>query len=209
METSRKFLSASVITLAMSFFLPAIAQAESAIEEGKSMLPKTVAMNGMSSMDGMKKKRYRYRKRTHRMQVGAQFIPWSRISDRNLRFDVDLLYGYNAGQFEVGPNLSLSSEGGKVSLNLDVGGWAEFNFIKNVRKNEFVPALGLKINYSLMKGNQHNLLFSPYVSVKYFLASRTGLVASLNFDVLTELRNFAASIDYSVDLSLAYVHYFH
>ena len=162
------------------------------------------------SMDeGMRKKRYRYRKRTHRIQVAASITPCSQEKSKNLYMDVDLLYGYNAGYFEIGPNIGLNSEGGgQLKINFEGGIWAEFNIIKNTRKASFVPALGLKANYSRM-GNNNNMLISPYLALKYFPASRTGLVLNINYDIETPFNKFFQKTTMGLDFSLAYVHYFH
>ena len=186
------FILAGIVSLvvAMPFHVP-VAQAED------------------MSMNGMRKKRYRYRKRTHRVQVSVDASPWNKDSDKNQFFDVDLLYGYNAGFFELGPNIGLSSPGGgRIKLNLEVGIWGEFNMIKNTRKEEFVPAIGVKASFINMKNN-NDLLLSPYLSVKYFPASRTGLVLNLNYDIVTPFNNLFNKTEMGITVSLAYVHYFH
>ena len=184
-------ISASFLSLiiAIPFYAP-MAQAES-----------------MSMDDGMRKKRYRYRKRTHRVQVGANIIPWSQDNKKSLFVDVDLLYGYNAGHFELGPNIGLSSDGGgKINLNLETGIWGEFNMIKNTRKEKFVPAIGLKANY-LRMGRDNNLLLSPYLAVKYFPASRTGLILNIAYDMVSSF-NFT-NMKMGIGVTAAYAHYFH
>ena len=56
------FLGFLSLLVAVPLYMPVVAQAE----------------DGMASdMDGMRKKRYRYRKRTHRIQVGANIMPWN------------------------------------------------------------------------------------------------------------------------------------
>ena len=184
-------ISASFLSLiiAIPFYAP-MAQAES-----------------MSMDDGMRKKRYRYRKRTHRVQVGANVIPWSQDNKKSLFVDVDLLYGYNAGHFELGPNIGLNSAGGgKINLNLDAGIWGEFNMIKNTRKEKFVPAIGLKANY-LRMGRDNNLLLSPYFAVKYFPASRTGLVLNIAYDIVSSFS--FTNMKMGIGVTAAYAHYFH
>ena len=166
---------------------------------------------GMSStdMDGMRKKRYRYRKRTHRVQVGATVTPWNQESDKNLFVDLDLLYGYNAGHFELGPNIGINNPGnGRFNLNLEAGIWGEFNMIKNTRKEKVVPAIGLKANY-LKMGNDNDLLLSPYLAVKYFPASRTGLVVNFSYDIITPFDKLFNKMSMGINVSLAYAHYFH
>ena len=178
------------LTIAMPFFAPITAQAE-------------------MSMSGMRKKRYRYRNRTHRVQVGASIIPWNQDKNKSMFIDFDLLYGYNAGLFEIGPNLGLSSPGdGKFTPNLEVGLWSEFNIIKNTRKEKVVPSLGVKVNY-LKEGSDNNLLISPYLALKYFPASRTGLVLNVNYDIVTPFNKLFTSMEMGIGFSLAYVHYFH
>ena len=158
------------------------------------------------TMDGMRKKRYRYRQRTHRVQVAADVVPWSQNSNKDKTLNLDLLYGYNFKRFELGPVLGL--KGDFNALEIEAGAWGEFNFIKNTRKKRVVPALGLKVSF-LQERNDSNLLMSPYLSLKYFPASRTGLVASLNYDIQTPFNNFFKRRDMGVGISIAYVHYFH
>lgn len=171
------------------------------------------AEEGMSSMDdsGMRKKRYRYRKRTHRVQVGADITPWNQEKDKNMLISLDLLYGYNAGMFEIGPNFSFTSEGGNsfAVKAIEAGLWGEFNIIKNTRKEQFVPAIGLKANYVNEGKNDNRLLLSPYLALKYFPASRTGLIMNINYDIQTKFDELFKKMNMGINISLAYVHYFH
>ena len=180
-------------------------------------LPSIAKAEGMSDMatDGMRKKRYRYRKRTHRVQVGLNFVPWSQDREhKNLFIDLNLLYGYNGGYFEVGPNINFMHPPGdrfsQRDLTFGIGAWAEGNFIKNTRKKKLIPALGLKANYVRMEGQNH-LLLSPYVAIKLFPASRTGLVLNLGFDYITGFQNLfkKSSSRMGLNVSLNYMHYFH
>ena len=185
------FLGFLSLLVALPVSIPNIAQAE----EGMS-----------SNMDGMRKKRYRYRKRTHRVQVGANVIPWHTQSDKNLFIDAGLLYGYNAGHFEIGPNIGINFADQQLQM-LKAGLWGEFNIIKNTRKEKFVPAIGLKANYLRTKDN--NLLLSIYLSLKYFPASRTGLVLNIGYEVIDEFDKLFSFSEMGLPISLSYVHYFH
>ena len=170
-------------------------------------IPMAQAQDDMSMGDtGMRKKRYRYRKRTHRVQVGVDsMIPFEKTSS-DTKLSLHLMYGYNAGMFEVGPNIAVDGEINK--LNFSGGLFAEFNIIKNTRKEKFVPAIGLKANFKRL-GKQNNLLLSPYLALKYFPASRTGLILNINYDIVTPFDRIFKDMDMSINLSLAYAHYFH
>ena len=186
------FLGFLSLLVAVPLYIPVVAQAE----------------DGMASnMDGMRKKRYRYRKRTHRIQVGANIMPWNTDSDKNMFVDADLLYGYNAGHFEIGPNLGITFEDKKLQT-FEGGLWGEFNIIKNTRKERFVPAIGLKANYMKM-GRDNNLLLSLYLALKYFPASRTGLVLNVGYEVVDEFNELFKFKNMGLPISLSYVHYFH
>ena len=163
-----------------------------------------------NSMGEMRKKRYRYRQRKHRLQLEGQFSPWHQNNERKYFLDADVMYGYNTGYFEIGPNVGLFSPGGgNFNLFFNAGIWAELNFIKNTRKEEFVPAVGLKINYQLEERRKHFLLLSPYLTLKFFPASRTGIVLSGYYDIQTNFRSFFQNVFMGLNFSLAYVHYFH
>ena len=181
-------------------------------------LPVVAKAQGMSDMagDGMRKKRYRYRKRTHRVQVGLDFIPWSQDRDnKNLYLNLDLLYGYNGGYFEVGPNISVMhparSRFDTREMEFGIGVWGEGNFIKNTRKKKLIPALGLKANYlrADVDNNLNHLLLSPYLSIKLFPASRTGLVFNINYDIRTGFKKLFDPVKMGLGFGLNYVHYFH
>ena len=193
------FILASFFSLAMILPLQiSVAQAE----------------EGMSSMDddsGMRKRRYRYRKRTHRVQVGADITPWNQENDKNMLISLDLLYGYNAGMFEIGPNFSFMSKAGNsfAVKAIEAGLWGEFNIIKNTRKEQFVPAIGLKANYVNEGRNDNRLLLSPYLALKYFPASRTGLVMNISYDIQTKIDQLFEKMNMGINISLAYAHYFH
>ena len=175
-----------------------------------SVPPPVEAQMDDSSMGEVRKKRYRYRKRKHRLQLEGNFSPWHKDNEKKYFLDVDVLYGYNAGYFEVGPNIGLFSKGGgQFNVFFNAGGWAEFNFIKNTRKESFVPALGLKINYLLQERRRHYLLLAPYLSLKFFPASRTGFILSGYFDIQTNFDSFFKRVDLGLNFSIAYVHYFH
>ena len=172
-------------------------------------VPMAQAQDDMSMGDsGMRKKRYRYRKRTHRVQVGVDsMIPFKKTGDNTI-IALNLMYGYNAGLFEVGPNIAVAGTLSKLALN---GGlWAEFNIIKNTRKEKFVPAIGVKANYMKLD-NQNNLLLAPYLALKYFPASRTGLILNINYNIVTPFDRIFKfkDMNMAINLSLAYAHYFH
>ena len=177
-------------------------------------LPSALAEEGMTSAtDGMRKKRYRYRKRALRVQVGADVTPWSKVEDKDgILFKADLLAGYNFGYFEIGPNVNLKKDVEDFKkTEVEAGLWGEFNFLKNTRKQKVVPALGAKVNYKKPKTGGNELLLSPYLALKYFPASRTGLVLNVDVEIVQSLQNLSdwGNIDMGVDVSLAYVHYFH
>ena len=164
--------------------------------------------SAMDADSGMRKKRYRYRGRTHRVQVGVDFWPWDQRNANTMHLNVDLLYGYNGGYFEVGPNVSVAGDlNNSTDLTFGVGVWGEVNAIKNKRKKKFVPALGLKANY--VKRGENKLLLSPYLSAKYFPASRTGLVLNVSYDIETPFNNLFTNMQMGIGVTLNYVHYFH
>lgn len=172
-------------------------------------VPVPVLAQDGSSMGEMRKKRYRYRKRKHRVQLGGVLKPWSNDKERNLNFKLDALYGYNAGYFELGPNAGVSKMK-RRELNFHAGAWFEGNFIKNTRKKKFVPALGIRVNHLTEKKADHYLdLHVPYVSLKYFPASRTGLVLNIGYNLTTKYKSFFKGMRHEVFASLNYVHYFH
>ena len=160
----------------------------------------TPVAHAENSMDSMRKKRYRYRKRTHRVQVSGQGFFY-----KDVTVNTNLLYGYNFGYFELGPNADVSWSKND-GLGWGAGLYAEFNIIKNTRKEKFVPAIGFKANY--LKDN--NLQVAPHLALKYFPASRTGLILNIRADMIAPMSKLADLLKgVNVGWDLAYAHYFH
>lgn len=173
--------------------------------------PNNMDAGGGSTMDMMRKKRYRYRKRTHRFQIMLQGIPWYRNDDQKSNFmNLNALYGYNAGRFELGPQLRLFNPGGRDFQNLYVhlGGWLEYNFVRNTRKEKMVPALGVSTGYELEKRRRHSLALSAYFSLKYFVASRTGFAFNISYDYVSLFTSLFRNPRMGIGYSVSYVHYF-
>ncbi len=168
-------------------------------------------MGSDPTMTMMRKKRYRYRQRHHRVQIAVDGVIFHRDNARNKFMDVNARYGYNFGYFELGPSVNVWSPGNGdfQSLYLDFKGWAEFNFIKNTRKQRFVPSLGLETGYLMSQRRMHNLVIVPYFSFKYFVASRTGIVLNVYGEMFTQFTQFFSNRNWGIGVSLAYVHYFH
>ena len=160
----------------------------------------TPVAHAENSMDSMRKKRYRYRQRTHRVQVSGEGVFYKDVS-----VGAGLLYGYNFGYFELGPNVDFNWQRGG-DLDWGVGLYAEFNIIKNTRKEKFVPAIGFKANY--LKDNK--LKVAPHLALKYFPASRTGLILNVRADMIAPMSKLGDLLKgVSVGWDLAYAHYFH
>ena len=84
-------------------------------------------------------------------------------------FDIDLAYSYNwKGMIETGPYLGLEGQHlGGFAVDMQLGAFVEYNFIKNKGKKKTVPSAGLKIGTKKM-ATEWKLALAPYVSLKYF-----------------------------------------
>ena len=141
----------------------------------------------------------RYKQRNHKIQTGGHLmIP-------QFEGNVNVGYAKNWGYFELGGELGLNPEGLDIKrLGPEVGLIFEGNFIKNKRKNDWVPGLGLKLAY--MMDGDHIINVNPYAILKWFISYRT----SINFilDYPTQVfprRNFWSG----VNLKWAFAYYFH
>lgn len=212
-------ISISFLVLAI-FVSPAGVSAEN--DSNTSMRPnmppnmpppamRTPNMEGGSSMGMMRKKRYRYRKRTHRFQIIVQGVPWHGDNQKYRFTNIGVIYGYNAGRFELGPQIRLINPGGQDfrAMDINLSGWLEYNFIRNTRREKFVPAVGLSVGYEVENLRRHNLALSGYLSLKYFVASRTGFVFNVNYEYITLFTSMFRQRDMGIWYSLSYVHYFH
>lgn len=149
------------------------------------------------------KKRSRYIKRMHGAKINWNIVPYVKEGGEGAATDamgtgaIDLAYSYNwKGMIEVGPYLGVAwTHLPKFNLmGLPVGIFAEYNFIKNKGKKKMVPSAGLKIGASFSKAAEQDMAIkvdiAPYVSLKYFVAKRTPLIATVGYKYSTPTSAF-------------------
>lgn len=147
------------------------------------------------------KKKYRYIKRMHGAKIHWDTTLFKKTAAGNVgTFDIDLAYSYNwKGMIEVGPYLGLKGKHIGFALEgLDAGLSVEYNFIKNKGKKKIVPSLGLQIG--TQKAAAWELALAVPASLKYFVAKRTALIATLgyrasnSFSALTNFQSMSHDI---------------
>ena len=163
-----------------------------------------------------------YKKRHHKVQINAGHLQIS--NEMSLTGSLVGSYSRNFGHFEIGALLGFSnvtefnfSEIGQAmeTLNPRIGLVFEGNFIKNKRRNNWIPSGGLKIIYVF---NEHEfgrgsdrskgLYANLFLSSKHFISSRT----SINIELEYPLKVWewdTEDIWKGLDPSIAYAYYFH
>ncbi len=152
-----------------------------------------------------------YRKRHHKIQINASSLRFGRSFDVSGLVDVG--YAYNSGYFEIGGILGLNPDfnlwniaSEYEDINVFAGLSFEGNFIRNKRRNHWIPSIGLKV-YGLYD-RSFNIFVSPFLSSKHFVSSRT----SINVEVSFPLKVWDWNLDDLYDgfgLSVGYAYYFH
>ena len=153
-----------------------------------------------------------YRKRHHKLQINATSLNFTKKFEAS--GSVDIAYAYNFGYFELGVLFGLSPDNASVfptkfefkKLNPTIGFNIEGNFIKNKRRNNWIPSAGLKAIYAYT--GKSNIRVSPYLSSKHFVSSRT----SINVEIGVPLKVYdwdLGELFQSVRFSVGYAYYFH
>ena len=153
-----------------------------------------------------------YRKRHHKVQINSSSLQFGKKFD--VEGSVDVGYSYNFGHIEAGlvfgmkPDFNLIKIASELDdLNLLVGLNVEANFIRNKRRNNFIPAVGVKA-YALYDGDV-NFIVAPFVSSKHFISSRTSINLELGVPLnMLEVLNPSKLYD-SMQFSMGYAYYFH
>ena len=152
-----------------------------------------------------------YRKRHHKVQINASSLTFSKKFD--MEGVINVGYSYNFGLIEAGlivgmqPDVSILEIASKLDdLNFLIGLNLEANIIRNKRRNNLIPAVGLK-TYLLYDGDI-NIMVSPFASTKHFISSRTSI--NLEFAFPLQVFEFDLSDLYSgFQVSVGYAYYFH
>ena len=156
----------------------------------------------------------RYRKRHHKVQTNAWFS-WDNEFAFNNGSHLLVNYARNWGHLEAGALMGLMPSQGQKIMDFNIGEWGfsvgglvEWNILKNKRRINWVPAVGLKVIYIQQETPWVHLV--PYFASKHFISTRT----SLNIELESPWQVWEWSSDFN-DLfqgfrfSLAYAYYFH
>ena len=148
----------------------------------------------------------RYKQRNHKLQTAGHL---NTSADNEITGTGSVSYAKNWGYFELGGGLNIMpNEMGfgeffkKLGLELFLSG--EGNFIKNKRKNNWVPGFGLQAAYRL--GNE--IFLTPYLVSKHFISYRTSINVSLGYP----LKVYEWGSNWyrnGVQIMWSYAYYFH
>lgn len=162
-----------------------------------------------------------YKKRHNKVQINAGNLQFN--NNISISGDVLVSYSRNFGYFEVGALLGFSNIeinlfeiGDKVleGLGLKAGLVVEGNFIKNKRRNNWIPSGGLKFIYMASEqkfdgdDREEGFYINPFFSSKHFISSRTAINLELEYP-LKVWEWDTEEIWRGLDFSVAYAYYFH
>ena len=168
----------------------------------------------VQAQENMQKRHYK--KRNNKVQINAGNLMFSNEFD--MSGSVYFSYARNFGHFEVGGLLGLNpdiniwnfitGESGAEfkDLGLQIGIILEGNFIKNKRRNNWIPSGGLKLIYTKRRNNEFYV--NPFLSSKHFISSRTSINIELEYPLQVWEWN-TDEIWRGFGFSAAYAYYFH
>ena len=162
-----------------------------------------------------------YKKRHNKVQINAGDLKFS--NNMVIGGSAQASYSRNFGFFEIGALLGFSDitisltklEDVLENLGLHAGLVFEGNFIKNKRRNNWIPSGGLKLVYMARDFNfaegddrEQGFYANPFVSSKHFISSRTSINLELEWPVKVWEWD-TSTIWRGVNFSFAYAYYFH
>ena len=149
--------------------------------------------------------RKRYKQRNHKLQANVDVGV-----NPEVKGTLNLSYARNWGYFELGGFAEALIDDLEFSrfdmdnLGLKIGLSFEGNFIKNKRRNNWIPSGGLKVSWMPMS----DVFISPYLVSKFFISSRTSLNLELAWPIQV-MDRFKLWSDDGVQLLFGYAYYFH
>ena len=151
-------------------------------------------------------KKYRYIKREHGVKFQGN-IPIT-LAPINVPANFQGAYAYNwKGFVEVGPYFKLKFKAPPFTpSNWSAGLMGEYNFIKNRGRRKFIPSLGLQLG--VMGSENLQATGGVHGSLKWFVATRTAFITTIQYDLVTPFAGFFSSLRHQVDLSMGFSYYF-
>ena len=162
-----------------------------------------------------------YKKRHNKVQINAGQLKFS--NNMNIIGDIQVSYSRNFGFFEIGAllghspiELDLTDMGSLLeNLGFYAGLVFEGNFIKNKRRNNWVPSGGLKLIYMASESEfksgddrKEGFYVHPFLSSKHFISSRTSINLELEYPLKVWEWDMG-ELWRGLDFSFAYAYYFH
>ncbi len=141
-------------------------------------------------MSSFAQSKRRYRQRHNKLQVHFD-MSFSKPKDKDgsIGGPFQLSYARNFEMFELGvfldlyvSDLGLKFKDFAKKVPLSVGVLGQFNFIKNKRKMDMIPSVGIKLGWQT--GSNGGALVAPYLSGEYFLSSRTSLGLRIEYPLV-------------------------
>jgi len=166
-----------------------------------------------------------YKKRHNKVQINAGNLQFN--NNRSISGNILVGYSRNFGYFEAGfllgfsnIRLTLFAEQGNIldvdNLGFKAGLVFEGNFIKNKRRNNWIPSGGLKLIYMASKhdfhrgdNRQEGFYVQPFLSSKHFISSRTSINMELEWPLKVWEWRDIGELWRGLDFSVAYAYYFH
>ena len=162
-----------------------------------------------------------YKKRHNKVQINAGNLKFN--NHMSIGGNIQVSYSRNFGYFEIGALLGHSDislnlyrlENLLEGLGLQAGLVFEGNFIKNKRRNNWIPSGGLKViymakEYRFEEGDRRDagIYVHPFLSSKHFISSRTSINMELEWPIKVWEWEMSA-LWRGLDFSFAYAYYFH
>lgn len=164
----------------------------------------------------------RYRQRNNKISVQSD-LSFRNIKSKikgeenvnigfNLAGPLGISYSRNFSYVEIGVILSTNWDtvfkSGKTpesSSDIFVGFTFQGNVLANTRRARVVPSIGLEIGYLNRSYTTHIALANPYVSIEYFMSTRTSFGGRVKYPI----HIFPFSIWNGVETDLSISYYFH
>jgi hypothetical protein len=162
--------------------------------EGETYIIQTSKQSGLISEDVTYPRSNRSRQNSFAAGIDSSFFKADNLQEHHI--EVEARYGWNFGDYEIGPvlHINLLDEGAGFNTDFSIGGYFDYNFTPNVTRAELVYGLtaqGFGGNREFTNGSSAQIFaFGGGGFLSWYLMGST---TALRFEGLVESKTIATS----------------
>lgn len=172
----------------------AVIESSTPLVEGETYIIQTSKQSGLISEDVSYPRSNRSRENSFSAGINSSFFKADKLQEHQI--DIEGRYGWNFGDYEVGPllHIALLDEGAGFNTDFHVGGYFDYNIVPNVGRAEIIYGLtaqGFGGNREFTNGSSSQIFaMGAGGFLSWYLMGST---TALRFEGLVESKKIATS----------------